>query len=132
MNILFVCKYNRFRSIVAESYFNKIMKQSGHKAKSAGIIFNIPIDEGIRKACSKFGLAIHGKPKGLNMNLLRWADMIVIVADDVPASIFDYPKRLGKKVIVWNIRDAHGDIKLERERIINSVQRKVDALAKSL
>ena len=37
MNILFVCRYNRFRSRTAEAYFKKINKNKKIKVKSAGI-----------------------------------------------------------------------------------------------
>ena len=36
MKILFICKYNRFRSRVAAAYFKKINKNSKIKVESAG------------------------------------------------------------------------------------------------
>ena len=45
-SILFVCKYNRFRSRVAEAYFKKINKNKNISVKSAGIIKgNLPLDK---------------------------------------------------------------------------------------
>ena len=36
MRILFVCKHNKFRSKVAETIFNKLNKNQGTEAESAG------------------------------------------------------------------------------------------------
>ena len=46
-NILFVCKYNRFRSKIAEAYFNKINKNKLVSVKSAGIIRGNPVSKDI-------------------------------------------------------------------------------------
>ena len=45
MKILFICKWNRFRSKIAEYYFNKFDKKN--KAISVGIIeANVPLRPG--------------------------------------------------------------------------------------
>ena len=41
--ILFICRHNRFRSKIAEGYFNKINKNV--KVKSAGIFIGNPLDK---------------------------------------------------------------------------------------
>jgi len=132
MKIVFVCKYNRFRSKLAESYFNKIMRKTRHKAKSAGLILHTPPDSKIREFFQKHGLPISSKVRGLNMKLLGWSDVIIIVTNDIPARIFDFPMKLGKKVVVWNIKDAERDDDAHREIILKQIKRKVDALARSL
>ena len=46
MNIIFVCKYNRFRSRVAEAYFNKINRNKNIHAYSRGVIRgDYPLDK---------------------------------------------------------------------------------------
>ena len=58
-NVLFICKYNRFRSKVAEAYFKNLIKEYDHefKAKSAGIIRGqYPLDSNQIKIAKKFGI----------------------------------------------------------------------------
>ena len=105
-NILFVCKYNRFRSKVAESIFNKLNKNKQMKARSAGIIRGSKITKEILDSSNKMGYTIKGKPAGINTDLLIWQDTIIIVANDVPASLFADNKKYGKKLVVWKIPDV--------------------------
>ena len=58
--------------------------------------------------------------------------MIVIVADDVPPSIFSNSKKHGKKVIVWKIKDIPGPegSETEKKKIIKRIIKKVDGLNK--
>ncbi len=53
INILFVCRYNRFRSRVAEAYFKKINKN--FKVKSAGLFKGRPLSPKTIKEAKKFG-----------------------------------------------------------------------------
>lgn len=134
-NILFVCKYNKFRSRVAESFFNKLNKNPNYKAKSAGIIKDRPEDiihllE--NSICGKMGISLKGSPQGISFPLLKWQDIIVIVANDVPSSIFKDNKRYGKKLIVWKISDAKTNNKKEILSIIKSIEKKVKRFTKEL
>ena len=130
--ILFVCKYNRFRSRVAEAYFNQSNKNHSIKAKSAGIIQGSPINQAERKICRAMHIDISGKPQGLSSKLLKWRDIIVIVADNVPPEIFKDNKKYRKKLIVWKIPDNKNDGAGEIERIVESIKRKVEQLVKKL
>lgn len=132
MNILFVCKYNRFRSKVAEAYFNKIAKGSKHKAKSAGIIKGRLIEKVRKQVVKKHGIQIKGESRTLDVPLLLWQDVIVIVADDVPPSIFKGSKKFGKKVIVWRIPDCPKPKKEYTDIIIKKIKKRVKAFANSL
>lgn len=134
LNILFVCKYNVFRSRVAETYFNKINKNKNIKVKSAGVIKGSFVNKEQIATTKKLGLDIREKPKGLSTNLLIWQNMIVIVADDVPPSIFSNSKKYGKKVIVWKIKDVKGETKQTSKRIrsIKKIMKKVNKLVKNL
>ncbi len=127
LNILFVCRYNRFRSRIALAYFNKINNNKNIKAKSAGLIKGMPVGgKGVKIAKEKYGLDIRGKTQGLTSKLMGWQNITVIVADDVPPQVFDRNKRYGKKVIVWKIKDG------DPERVIKEIINKVNAFVKKL
>ena len=103
MNILFVCKYNRFRSKVAEGFFNNYNKNKNNVAKSAGVIRGLPINPIVFEVAKQKGISIVGNPQGFYEELFSWADIIVVTADNVPPEIF---KSRAKKLIVWKIKDA--------------------------
>ncbi len=63
MNILFVCKWNRFRSKVAEALFNQLNKNSKNNAKSGGLFPGHPMDRQIINAGKKFRLRLPKKKK---------------------------------------------------------------------
>ncbi len=134
-NILFICKYNRFRSKLAEAYFRKITGKynSEFRAKSAGIIRGTyPLDAVQKRIARQAGIDINGRPKGLSVELLRWSNIIVIVADNLPIFLFRNQKRYGKKLVHWSIPDAHHtDINGIKNRI-RLIKKHVDNFAKSL
>ncbi|MFH1503154.1 MAG: hypothetical protein ABIE36_00660 [Candidatus Diapherotrites archaeon] len=132
INILFVCRYNRFRSRIAEAYFKKINKNKNIKAKSAGLFRGIPLSPETVKKAKEFGINIGGRVKGLSSTLIRWQNVTVIVADDVPPQVFDKNKKLGKKVIVWKIKDANYKNKESVEKAIREIIKKVNNLNKEL
>jgi len=159
-NILFICKWNRFRSRTAEAFFNKYNKNPKYEAKSAGVVRgHLPLDRHGVAGAKKFGISILGRPHGLTSELILWQDIIVIVADDVPASIFkdnkniiikdikntivvvadDVPasifkdnKKYGKKLIVWKIRDARSNNKKEIFSTIKQIEKKVKKFVEDL
>ena len=110
-NILFVCKYNRFRSKIAEAYFNKINRNREIKAKSAGLIRGAPINRLQKKLAKEEGIIIKGRPRGISSKLLKWQNMIVIVADDVPPEIFRDNEEYGKETVVWKIPDKNESVR---------------------
>ncbi len=132
INILFICKYNVFRSRVAEVYFNKINKNKNIKAKSAGIIAGGVMDEKQRVAVKKAGMDLKGKPKGLNIKILKWQNVTVIVANDVPPLIFKRNKKNGKKTIVWKIKDTQDKERKDVPKIIGEIKKKVEELNKKI
>ncbi len=132
INILFVCRYNRFRSRVALAYFNKINKNKNVKAKSAGLIKGSPLNPKTVSLAKKLGIDISGKPKGLNSDLMAWQNVTVIVANDVPEQVFDRNKEYGKEVVVWRIRDAKEYDLKEIKRLIREITEKVEELNKNL
>jgi protein-tyrosine-phosphatase len=132
MNILFVCRYNRFRSRIALAYFNKINKNKNIKAKSVGLIKGQPLNPFTIRIAKGFGFDIKGKIQGLTSKLMAWQDVTVVVADDVPPQVFDKNKKYGKKVIVWKIKDVAGTNIFGIKKIIKSIMTRVDMLNKQL
>ena len=131
-NILFVCRYNRFRSRVALACFNKINKNKNIKAKSAGLIKGNPLNPKTVAIAKRFGIDVSGKTQGLSSKLLAWQNMVVIVADDVPEQVFDKNKQYGKEVLVWKIRDSKEYDTKEIKRLIREISEKVEELNKEL
>ncbi len=135
MKILFICKYNRFRSQVAEKYFGKINKNKNIQAESAGIIeVDKPLtsNEKIRNAFIKkmFGLKLRRKSRGLKASILEEADKIIVVADDVPKEIFS-GGGWKDKVTIWKIKDEKAADKKNVNKLTKRIIKKVDALVKS-
>ena len=143
MNILFVCKHNVFRSKIAEAYFKKINKNKEINVKGAGIIkadtFN-EIQKKIvrlqREIAKELGINVQDDSKTLSISLLKEQDIIVIVADDVPAEIFRDPFYLkpNLKVVVWQIPDVKKE-KNDKEFIredIRVIIKKVGKLVEEL
>lgn len=133
MNILFVCKYNRFRSRVAEAYFKKLNKNKNIHVFSGGILQgHYPLDKGEVKIAKSNGVNIQGKPKTITTDLLRKTDLVVIVANNVPRSIFNYEGYTGK-IIVWKIRDVFSDSsKALIEKRIKKIKKKIEKLVVKL
>jgi len=101
MNILFICRNNQLRSKVAEDFFKQFNKNPSHSARSAGILAGNLI----------------------NRDLARWADRLIIVADNVSPSMIE--EKYGKKVEVWGV--SSNSRELYRE-----IQEKVEKLIKEL
>ena len=132
VNVLFVCRYNRFRSRVAEAYFRKINTNRNIKAKSAGLIKGQPLSPFTVGIAKEFGLNIDGRVKGLSSRLLAWQNITVIVADNVPPEVFSKNKEYRKRVIVWKIADIPEKNKGEIKRLIKTIIKNVEEFAKLL
>ena len=131
MNLLFICKYNRFRSKIAEAYFKKLNKNKNIKVKSAGLIQGSPINPKTIQIVRKRGISIKGQPHGISSKLLVWQNIMVIVADNVPERIFNN-KRFGKPIIAWKIKDTFRENKTEENAVITKIMLKVEKLVKEL
>lgn len=117
MNILFICKHNKFRSKIAEAFFKKLNKNKKHKTKSAGIIRGSRIGEKIKKYAKEYKLKINSQPRSLTTDLIRWADLIVIAADNVPKYLFSK-----KKIKVWKIPDTSIEEDNKVKNIIKQIE----------
>lgn len=126
LHILFVCKYNRFRSKIAEAYFRKINENKNIKLKSAGLFRGSPIDKDAKATAKEHGLRIRGRPKGISSKLLKWQDIIVIMADNVPREVFQENEKNGKKIISFKIKDSNS--KDDNSRVAKEIKRAVEEL----
>ncbi|MBM3232377.1 low molecular weight phosphatase family protein [Candidatus Pacearchaeota archaeon] len=131
--VLFVCKHNRFRSKVAEAFFNKFNKNKEFICMSAGLLPGAyPLDKIQVQTAKKFGIRISGRPKPITTDLLRYkVNLMVIVADNVPSEIFNN-KKYGRDEIIWGIEDDYTGDNKEIERIIKKIEDKVKQLVGSL
>ncbi len=133
VNILFVCKYNRFRSQVAEQFFKKYNKNKNIKIKSAGIFKgSYPLYLPQVKLAKKFGININKKPETITVPLLQNTNLIVVVANDVPKDIFLYDKRYLQEVVEWKIPDDFDGNEKKIDEIIKRIENKVIELNKKL
>jgi protein-tyrosine-phosphatase len=135
MNILFVCKYNAFRSRVAEEYFRKINRNLKIKTASRGLIMGGDSDNEQRRISKKF-LDINiakRKPMPLTLQELIKADKIIVVANDIPKIIFNYQNvNLTKKLVIWKIRDEQKKNAKNIKKIVLKIKKKIDKLNKKL
>ena len=124
--MLFVCKYNRFRSKIAEYFFNKNNKNKKYKVRGAGVIAgSYPLDKVEVKAAEELGFELKGRPQELTRELIKWADKVVIVADDVSSWIFEDNKNFKGEVERWNVPDLHNHSKERAKEIILEIESKV-------
>jgi len=133
--ILFICKYNVFRSRVAEEYFRKINKNPKIKIASSGLIMGGNSDAEQREIAKKIlGINItKRKPMPIKLQELIKADLIVVVADDIPEILFNYQiVSLQKKLVMWKIKDEQKRNKENINKITLLIKNKVDKLNKEL
>ena len=135
MKILFICKYNAFRSRIAEEYFKKIKKNNKIEVISRGFIMGGDSDKEQRKISQEFlGINIaKRKPRPVKINELKSADLIVIVANDIPKIMFNYALApLYKKLIIWKIKDEQKQNKNNIKKITLAIKKKVEKFNKQL
>jgi len=135
MKILFICKYNVFRSRVAEEYFKKINRNKSIEVISRGLIMGAESDNVQRGVAKKLlGVDINKRRAvPVTQKELIESDLIIVVANDIPRVIFNYHKGiLQKKVVIWGVKDEQRRNKRNIKRIVLSIKRKVDDLNKQL
>lgn len=130
MRVLFICRHNRFRSKVAESYLKMI--NPSMKVSSAGVIRGTyPLSETEVSAARELGIKISGRPKSLSIKLLRKQDYVVVVADDIPINIFDYDFLKGK-IAQWKITDEYYNDEEKAREIVSQIMKKVEEFNKEI
>ena len=131
MKILFICKYNRFRSKVAEAIFNKLNKSLNNQARSCGIVGGLVIDENLISLCKKQGVEISNPPQGLTHQLSMWADKIIVIEDRIPRELFSEEINNDKKQVeIWAISDLRIDEDERRRGVIQEIRKRVKNLLK--
>ena len=131
MNILFICRHNRFRSKVAECIFNALNKNKEIHAESAGFIKDEAhpyIEENVIKIMKSKGYDIKGKPRQMSNEMARNFGRIIVVADDVP-DVFDGFKG---KAVRWDIPDCSISETGKIREIIDRIETRVKELLKNI
>jgi protein-tyrosine-phosphatase len=129
MRILFICRWNRFRSRVAEAYFNKINNNKKIVAESAGINDSYTdLDSFEVAVAAEMGLTLKGVPRKISEQLLDRFDRIIVVANDVDKSLFG--RKYWERMEFWGVSDLNLDDRQECRRIISEIMGKVDELVK--
>lgn len=104
MKILFICKYNRLRSKIAENLFRYYDKDKKHQVKSAGLrsyLLSPFIVPRAKQLLEQRGVKVFDDSSMMvNGYLLKWSDKIVVVADDISIDIFP-----NEKTQVWEVSD---------------------------
>jgi protein-tyrosine-phosphatase len=130
MKVLFICKHNRFRSKVSEALFKHFNKNRKNKVRSAGAhldMSNLHVAPAVELALKQKGIRIKNKhSRALTRSMIKWADKIIVVADDV--SPRQFPK---EKTIVWKISDTSQSNLPGIKKRINKIEKKIKNLLKS-
>jgi len=132
MKILFICKHNRFRSKVAEAIFRKLSNDGKNIIDSAGIILDNlrpHIAENVKRIMEEKGYRLIEGSKILTKKEINNFDLIIIVANNINKSSFDF---FNGKIIKWEIPDADEKEKSRIKEIINEIGNRVKNLLKTL
>lgn len=101
-----MCKFNRYRSNIALALFNKYNKNRYLEARASGIIQGPKISKKQKKIANEFGVNLKNKPKPLTEANYNWANLVIILGDDIPKELFDNIEGTHRKVIVWKLKDV--------------------------
>ena len=128
-----MCKYNAFRSKIAEAYFNKINNNKDIGVTSRGFIMGAIPDSVEKRICKESGVELKGESKSIKLNELIEADSIIIVANDIPKIMFDYSlEPIREKVVIWGIEDEQEENEKNIRKIISKIKKKVNELNNTL
>ncbi|MEK6951604.1 MAG: hypothetical protein AABX29_01180 [Nanoarchaeota archaeon] len=132
MKILFICKFNRYRSNIALALFKKQNKNKNLQARASGIIQGPPTIKKMREVAKEFNVTLKDNPKSLTEANYNWADLVVIVGNDIPKRLFDNIEGTPREVIVWKLKDVmqfdldyHENTRLLTKKIENKVKKLV-------
>lgn len=131
MNVLFVCKYNIFRSKVAEAFFLYYNKANNINVKSAGMLKyseNALMNKSVKDILEGRKIKYNNVGSRLiDKKLIEWADKIIIVADNVLPEQFP-----PEKVIHWKIPDASEHNSAAILQSMNQIEKEVKNLVKRM
>lgn len=127
--VLFVCVENAGRSQMAEAF----ARRKGFQAESAGTMPAKSVNPRVVEAMAEKGFDFaHNKPKGLTMEMIDHADVVVTMGCSVE-EVCPRPMlaKMQKKLIDWNLEDPRGKSLPEVRRIREEIERRVEELAQS-
>ena len=129
--IIFICRHNVFRSRVAEAYFKQINKNKNIEVSSGGLIKGNKLSKNQILAMKQENIKLISQPKNITTNLLKKQNLTIIVANDIPISLFNN-KEYNKKVVQWKISDVLNNDKEKSLKTIRLIKNKVQQLVKEL
>ncbi|MEK6927174.1 MAG: hypothetical protein AABX11_01970 [Nanoarchaeota archaeon] len=130
-NILFVCKFNRLRSKLAESLMRNYIKNKEVDIKSAGLMLD-PIRPFVSKevidVLKQRGLKVADEKSILiNKQMIEWANKIIVVSDNLSLSMFP-----PEKVEIWGVKDANEGDTYGLFLILSEIEKYVQQLTNRL
>ena len=126
MKVLFVCIANSGRSVMAERIFRRDA-QGRHEARSAGSAPGSAVHPQVVEALDEIDIDASGhRPRRLDDDAVRWADVVVATCDDA------CPVIPSKRYIAWQLPDPKNE-PIERVREIrDQISRRVHELLAEL
>ncbi len=121
MRVLFVCRENTCRSVMAETVFRK--KAMGrHEAFSAGMCAGREFDEKAISVLQKKGYSPEiRKPAGLDEISLNDFDVVVAVCRESECILINHPN-----VERWSIEDPRNGDEEEYLRVLEIIETRID------
>lgn len=135
MKILFICKFNRYRSNIALALFNKYNKNKKIKARASGIIQGPKVNKKQKSVAKEFGVKLKDNPKPLTEANFNWADLVILIGNDMPKSLFDNIEGNKRKVIRWKLEDIMQfdlDYHEKTKKLTNKIENNIKKLVASL
>lgn len=111
MRVLFICKGNRFRSMIAEAF----AKREGLDADSAGTEATGPIFDEVEQMVQEYDLEdyVDYNPEQVSQEKVDSADRVVCMTEDQAEFVQKIYGADEGNVDVWDIQDADPDEDLE-------------------
>lgn len=132
MNILFVSKYNQFRSKVAEAYFNKLNKQKGFSVTSAGLFAGASTPTNVMQVAKKHRLSLKTSRTAMSVNMLGKQDLVILVGNDVPTEIFTDDNPHVRAFAHWKVESVRDTDVIAVETTFREIEKRIAKLLKEL
>ena len=86
----------------------------------------------IKKAAQLSNVSLKGKQKSVTQELLEWADILIITADNLPISLFKDEIKKSLRIMQWKIPDFTDNGTEPRKEIISQIKKKIQKLIKQI